>query len=302
MAVDLDDVRVFAAVARAGGFREASRTSGTSASSASEAVRRLEGELGVRLLHRTTRSVAPTEAGARLLERLGPALAEIAAALDVVKELERKASWHAPVERPRRRRAARAPSDLAAVPRRISRYPRRGDGGRHARRHPRRGLRRRHSLRRDARERHDRGPDRPARAAPGARRRRAAYLERHGRPTHPRKLLDHACSARPLPERRAASVGIRARRRGREGRPDRPARRSTLGSATDLLVDAAIAGTGLVYWFEELAAPAPRERRPGAGPGALVVASSGPFLYYPSRRHMPAALRAFVDFIRADSK
>ena len=87
MAANLDDVRVFAAVARAGGFREASRVSGTSASSASEAVRRLESGLGVRLLHRTTRSVAPTEAGARLLERLGPALGEIGAALESVKTL-----------------------------------------------------------------------------------------------------------------------------------------------------------------------------------------------------------------------
>jgi len=85
MAVNLDDVRVFAAVARAGGFREASRASGASASSASEAVRRLEAALDVRLLHRTTRTVAPTDAGARLLERLGPALAEIESALDVVK-------------------------------------------------------------------------------------------------------------------------------------------------------------------------------------------------------------------------
>src|SRR3954469_7466585 len=85
MAISFDDVRVFAAVARAGGFREASRASGSSASSASEAVRRLEAEVGVRLLNRTTRTVAPTEAGARLLERLGPALGEIEAALDVVK-------------------------------------------------------------------------------------------------------------------------------------------------------------------------------------------------------------------------
>src|SRR4029079_8817956 len=84
MTINLDDVRVFAAVARAGGFREASRASGTSASAASEAVRRLEAELGVRLLNRTTRSVAPTEAGAGLLARLGPALNEVQAALDVV--------------------------------------------------------------------------------------------------------------------------------------------------------------------------------------------------------------------------
>ena len=47
-------------------------------------MRRLEVGLGVRLLNRTTRSVAPTEAGARLLERLGPALSEVEAALDVV--------------------------------------------------------------------------------------------------------------------------------------------------------------------------------------------------------------------------
>ena len=58
--------------------------SGGSASALSQAVRRLEAQLGVRLLHRTTRSVVPTEAGQRLLERLGPAIGEVEAALDVV--------------------------------------------------------------------------------------------------------------------------------------------------------------------------------------------------------------------------
>src|SRR3954471_17268884 len=84
MAPDLNDLQSFLAVARAGGFRDGARASGGSASSLSEAVRRLETALGVRLLNRTTRSVAPTEAGARLLERLGPALGEVDAALDVV--------------------------------------------------------------------------------------------------------------------------------------------------------------------------------------------------------------------------
>ena len=84
MAADLGDLTAFAAVARAGGFRDAARATGGSASSLSEAVRRLEARLGVRLLNRTTRSVAPTEAGARLLDRLGPALGEVEAALDVV--------------------------------------------------------------------------------------------------------------------------------------------------------------------------------------------------------------------------
>jgi DNA-binding transcriptional LysR family regulator len=52
---------------QAGGFRDAARLGGISASSLSEAVRRLEAKLGVRLQNRTTRSIAPTEADARLI-------------------------------------------------------------------------------------------------------------------------------------------------------------------------------------------------------------------------------------------
>ena len=84
MAMDLNDLSAFAAVVRAGGFRDAARLNRVSASGLSEAVRRLETRLGMRLLNRTTRSIAPTEAGARLLERLAPALGEIEAAMDVV--------------------------------------------------------------------------------------------------------------------------------------------------------------------------------------------------------------------------
>jgi DNA-binding transcriptional LysR family regulator len=65
MAADLSDLTVFVAVARAGGFREAARASGGSASGYSEAVNRLEARLGARLLNRTTRRIAPTEAGPR---------------------------------------------------------------------------------------------------------------------------------------------------------------------------------------------------------------------------------------------
>src|SRR6185312_3010545 len=84
MATDLADLQALVAVVRARGFRDAARATGSSASTLSEAVRRLERRLAVRLLTRTTRSITLTEAGARLLERLGPALDEVAAALDVV--------------------------------------------------------------------------------------------------------------------------------------------------------------------------------------------------------------------------
>src|ERR1700761_560941 len=84
MSVELNDLAAFLAVARAAGFRDAARVSGVSASGLSAAVRRLEARLGVRLLNRTTRSVVPTEAGRRLIERLTPALNEMEAALDVL--------------------------------------------------------------------------------------------------------------------------------------------------------------------------------------------------------------------------
>lgn len=84
MKADLADLHAFLAVAQARGFRDAARSIGSSASTLSEAVRRLEARLGVRLLHRSTRSVTPTEAGTRLIERLAPALGEVEAALDVV--------------------------------------------------------------------------------------------------------------------------------------------------------------------------------------------------------------------------
>ncbi|WP_418609606.1 LysR family transcriptional regulator [Gluconobacter cerinus] len=72
---ELDDLSAFVAVARAGGFREAARISGSSASGLSNALRRLETRLGTRLLHRSTRSISLTETGARLFEQLSPALA-----------------------------------------------------------------------------------------------------------------------------------------------------------------------------------------------------------------------------------
>src|ERR1700761_5936592 len=82
----LGDLDAFHAVARERSFRAAARRRNVSPSALSDAVRRLEERLGVRLLNRTTRSVTPTEAGARLLERLGPALGGGRAALDMVND------------------------------------------------------------------------------------------------------------------------------------------------------------------------------------------------------------------------
>jgi len=120
MAADLGDLTAFVAVAPASGFRDAARASGASASSLSEAVRRLEARLGVRLFNRTTRSVAPTEAGARLLDRLGPAgRSRRRARCD--QHIPRPAGRHASAERAGRRGAPRFARHRAALPRRLSR-------------------------------------------------------------------------------------------------------------------------------------------------------------------------------------
>src|SRR6202034_3536890 len=84
MSIELNDLAAFLSVARARGFRDAARAAGVSASGLSIAVRRLEAKLGLRLLNRTTRSVAPTEAGLRLIEKLTPLFTEMEAALDVL--------------------------------------------------------------------------------------------------------------------------------------------------------------------------------------------------------------------------
>lgn len=300
MAVNLEDVRVFAAVARAGGFREASRASGTSASSASEAVRRLEAEVGVRLLNRTTRSVAPTEAGSRLLERLGPALAEIAAALDVVKSSRDQPAGTLRLNVPTV--AARVvlpqilPTFLAAYP--DIRVEVTADD------EPVDIL----TVGCDAGIRYEQSLEKDMIAVPiGPREQRFAlaassdYLDRHGRPSHPRELLDHACLRVRFSG--GALIAWEFKRDGETLKVDPTGPlASNLGNGSDLLVAAAIAGTGVIYLFEDLL-------RPHFESGALMpilerwwLRFSGPFLYYSSRLHMPPPLRAFVDFVRRPAR
>ncbi|AXB79631.1 hypothetical protein TQ38_024640 [Novosphingobium sp. P6W] len=127
-----------------------------------------------------------------------------------------------------------------------------------------------------------------------------AYLDLHGRPTHPRDLLDHACL------RLRFSSGARATwefERGDEViRLDPPGPLLIQpGSACDLLVETATAGLGVVRLFEDWLAPAMQS-------GALErildewdEPFSGPMLYYSGRRQLPPPLRAFIDFTRTDS-
>ncbi|TWI66214.1 DNA-binding transcriptional LysR family regulator [Pseudoduganella lurida] len=296
MTADLGDLNAFVTVARAGGFRDAARLAGVSASGLSEAVRRLEGRLGVRLLNRSTRSVVPTEAGRGLLERLAPALNEVQAALDVVNAFRDRPSGTLRLNVPLAASRLVLPS---LVPRFLAAYP---DivldvtvedsfvdvlaGGYDA------GIRYEERLEQDmiAVPIGPRVQRFAAAAAP-------AYLERRGTPRHPGELLDHACLAGRFG---TAVLPWEFARDGETVQVDpRGPLRVKLGAAADLAVEAAVAGSGIVYMFEDWLQPYFRrgELVPVLEPWWLSF--SGPFLYYPGRRLVPAPLRAFIDFIRA---
>src|SRR3990170_6878040 len=87
---NLDDLLAFLAVAREQSFTRAAAKAGVSQSALSHTIRQLETRLGVRLLTRTTRSVAPTEAGERLLQTVAPRLEEIDAEMAGITELREK--------------------------------------------------------------------------------------------------------------------------------------------------------------------------------------------------------------------
>jgi DNA-binding transcriptional LysR family regulator len=296
MTTELQDLKAFLAVVRAGGFRQAARSGGDSASKLSEAVRRLETRLGLRLLHRTTRNVSPTEAGARLAERLAPALAEVEASLDVVNHFRDRPAGTLRINVPANVARTVLPGIVTPF---LKRYPEIRlevivedsfvdlmasgcDAG----------------IRYDERLAQDMialpiGP-RTQRLVTAA---APAYLQAHGTPAHPRDLLQHAClrgqfsgGAVPLWEFERDGEIVRVD-------PSGPLQVRT-GAAFDLAVQAALDGLGIVHLFEDWL-------QPHLDSGALVPVLepwsqrfSGPLLYYAGRRHLPSPLRAFVDFIR----
>ncbi len=291
--MEFNDLAAFVSVARARGFRDAARISGVSASSLSIAVRRLEVKLGLRLLNRTTRSVAPTEAGQRLLERLTPLFSEMEATLDVLNGFRDKPTGTLKLNVPSSAaRIAVAPliaPFLKAYPDiRLEVVVEDGfvdvlvagcDAG----------------IRYDDRLEQDMiavpiGPRVQYFATAAA----PSYLDGHGRPEHPRDLLSHACLRGQFAG--GAMPTWDFARDGEVVRLDPPGRLVVRPSAAiELAISAAVAGAGVVHLFEGML-------RPHLESGALEPILQpwwerfpGPFLYYPGRRHVPAPLRAFID-------
>jgi len=291
--IDLSDLDAFAAVARARSFRGAAGLRGVAASSLSEAIRRLEARLGVRLLNRTTRSVTPTEAGQRLLERLAPALGEVAAAVDAVNDFRDTPSGTLRLNVPTIVACAILP-DIA---------------GRFLAAHP--GITLEVTAQDDfidvlaagydAGIRYGERLERDMIAVPiGPRTQRfvvaaaPSYLAAHGEPRDPEDLLNHHC----IRHRFLSGITVPWEFE-RDGRAVRIAVNGPLVSTNpEMELSAAIRGLGLIYTFEDFLAPALADGRLVEVMLDCAQSFPGPYLYYASRRHMPAPLRAFVDFIK----
>ncbi|CAO3460563.1 Transcriptional regulator, LysR family [Azospirillum argentinense] len=288
----LNDLAAFAAVASHRSFRKAADAMGVSRSALSHAIIGLEGKLGIRLLNRTTRSVSPTQAGARLLARLDPLLQDLDQALDTLSEARGTPSGELRIN------ANKSGARILlrdVVPRFLELYP--GveldlvsegrlvdivEQGFDA------GVRLLEAVPQDMVAVRFGGEVRfIAVAAP-------SYLQGREPPDTPDDLHAHSCIRQRLPS------GKRYRwefsRRGAEVAVDVP------GTLTlddnDLLVEAAAAGHGIAYVPEHFA-------RSRLQAGRLVTLLEdwcppipGLALYYPRNRHVPSPLRAFVDLLK----
>jgi len=288
---NLAELEAFAAIARARSFRKAATERGVSVSALSLTMRKLEERMGVRLLHRTTRSVSPTEVGQRLLQGLQPALDDIAAAVDLVNDFRDRPTGtvriNAPIPALEICLAPLVGPFLAANPdvslELLSDAARVDivEGGFDA------GVRFGEDLARDMIAVPLGGPLRYLVAgAPD-------HLRRHGTPEQPKDLLRHRCVRHRFPggsifpwefERDGQKVTIT---------PEGPL---TVNDPR-IALRAGLDGLSLVRLPEEYL-------QPGITAGQLVPVLEdwcpqlpSWFLYYPSRRQMSSAFRTFLDFV-----
>ena len=289
---DLTALSAFVAVAEERSFTRAAKRVGVSPSAISHAMRGLEERIGVRLLSRTTRSVAPTDHGEHLLARLRPALTDIREALEQVSGLRAKPAGRVRLLVPR----LAAKSVLAPKLGQLAReYPdivldvttddSRMDivaGGFDA------GIHFGEYIEKDMIAVRVSADHRPAIVgSPG-------YFESHPKPKSPRDLVSHRCI-----NFRHGSAGV-YRWEFEKGRKS-----LSVGVDGPLIVDdlemvvrAAMDGVGLAFLSEDDAAP-------HLASGALVRVLQdwcqpfpGFFIYYPSRRQQPAVLSAVINVLR----
>ncbi len=290
---DLVDLNAFVTVAEERSFTRAAAKLGTSQSALSHTIRRLETQLGVRLLTRTTRSVAPTEAGERLLATLRPALDSISAKLDSLSELREK-----PAGTIRITTSEHAAETVLwpALEKLLPNYPdihvelsidsrltdivaERFDAG----------VRLGEAVAKDMIAMRI-GPD-VRMVVVGS----PTYFEKHPVPRTPQDLADHQC----INLRMLSSGGFYVWELGKNGREVRVRVEGQLAlNNVRMIIRAAAAGIGLGFVMEDQAAE-------HLADGRLIQVLEdwsppfpGYYLYYPSRRQPSAAFTVLVEALR----
>lgn len=289
----LNSLNAYLEVARRRSFAAAARELGVSPSALSQSVRQLEARLGVSLLTRTSRSVALTDAGQRLLEHAGPAVDQALESLKTVSARPGEVTGRIRLSVP----ASSVSLILAQVlPQFIARYPevevdvRVEDRlvdivaeGMDA------GIRLTESIERDMVQIRLSDPARfvVAGAPP--------YLARRGTPQKPADLLQHDC----ICMRSATSGGRWAWELERGKKEWRvPVQGPFVTNDDELRRLLAVAGVGLLYTFEPLIADELRSGRLRLVLEPYAPLVPGLFLYFPSRAQVSPALRAFVGVAR----
>jgi DNA-binding transcriptional LysR family regulator len=294
---NINDLIVFLAVARERNFTRAAAQLGVSQSALSHTIRGLEERLGLRLLTRTTRSVAPTQAGERLLRNIGPRLEEIEAELAAVTELREKPAGTIRITATENATETILLPQLAPL---LREYPdinveiiidygladivaQRFDAG----------VRSGEQVAKDMIAVRI-GPD-IRMAVVGA----PSYFRRRPEPKTPHDLVGHNCINLRLP----SHGGLYAWEFAHNGRElnVRVEGQFTLNSTVQML-KAALAGSGLAYLPESMAQPYLTKRRLKRVLEEWCTPYSGYHLFYPSRRQPSAAFALVVDALRHRGK
>ena len=240
-----DDLAAFAAVVRAGSFTRAAVQIGVTQSALSQTVRALVQRLDLKLLNRTTRSIAPTEAGERLYQTVESRFADIEAELAVLGEMR---------GRPRGTGASKPPSSeitaVASASDLVADVS--GDQGRDQlrqpfHRHRRQPIRHRCASGRRCDQRHDRSAHRTRHAH--GRGRQPGLLRQSFRPSKPEDLTEHDCIGLRLPTH-GGLMSWEFKRRGRSVNAQVAGR--LVFNNNDLTVSAALIGQGLAWVPEDI--------------------------------------------------
>jgi DNA-binding transcriptional LysR family regulator len=290
---DFADMNAFVAVADHSSFTKAATALAVSVTTVSQSIRALEGRLGVRLLNRTTRSVALTEAGERLLERIRPLLTGFDEALESVNDFRDKPAGRLRITvAPPVSRKVLAPA-LAGF---LDRYPEialevsvdkaitdivaaRFDAG----------IRVGNRVDRDmVAIRIMDGMQFVAVASP-------EYIARHGPLVTLDDLMAHNCI-----RLRFADGALQPWRFTADGKiVEMDVNGSVVVNDSDLASRAALDGVGVHYGLADCVAPLIAEGRLVALLEEHAPPPSEPFfLYYPSRKQNPGSLQAFIDYLR----